>query len=138
MPTAGGAILDMFGQYLGVQPGVVSITLSGGSDGYPRHVHAIPAGLCSIVVANTWIQCPTVPGLGANYTVVAIVDGGSSNASPNLLSFSPPVITEVSGPGATNGPAAGGAAIHLHGVRRATSSSVPFPANSFTACQLES
>jgi hypothetical protein len=116
MPTAGGATVDITGQYLGLQPGVVSLVFSGGSLGYAHHTHTITPGSCTVVVPNTRIQCPTVEGVGANYTLQAVVHGGLSNHSPNLLSFSPPVINVVDGPGAVNGPAAGGAEILLHGV----------------------
>ncbi len=61
--------------------------------------------------------CPTPIGVGANYSVVITVDGGSSAPTTRLLSFAPPVIESLTGPGAVGAPAAGGAVVNLHGVR---------------------
>jgi hypothetical protein len=56
-----------------------------------------------------------VAGIGANYTVVVTVDGGMSSASTDALSYAPPVINSLGGPGATGADTAGGDAILLFG-----------------------
>jgi hypothetical protein len=67
--------------------------------------------------ARYYMVCPTPIGVGANYSVVITVDGGSSVPTTRLLSFAPPVIESLTGPGAVGAPAAGGAVVNLHGVR---------------------
>jgi hypothetical protein len=78
--------------------------------------HSLPPGSCTIVTPGTAIRCTTLPGVGANYTFVVTVAGGSSAASSGSLSYAPPIINSVDGPGAVRGPAAGGVYIYLHGV----------------------
>jgi hypothetical protein len=56
-----------------------------------------------------------VPGIGANYTFTVAVDGGVSNAHTDALSYAPPVINSLSGPGASGAGTAGGATIFLNG-----------------------
>ncbi len=60
-------------------------------------------------------RCTSAAGVGANYTVSVTVDGGASNASADALSYAPPVINSLSGPGALGASAAGGTVIVLNG-----------------------
>lgn len=116
LPTTGGAIVDITGSYLGVAASTISMAYYGGSSGRPVRAFSIASG-CTVVVPNSHIQCPSVAGVGANYTFVVTVAGGSSPNSTAMLSYSPPFISSVDGPGAVLGPAAGGAIVYLHGVR---------------------
>ncbi len=54
-------------------------------------------------------------GIGANYTFVVTVAGGVSNASADALSYAPPVINSLNGPGASGAGTGGGAVIFLNG-----------------------
>ena len=78
--------------------------------------HSLGPGSCSIVTPGSAIRCVSAPGVGANYTSVVTVDGGASNVSTAKLSYAPPIINSVEGPGAVHGPAAGGVYIYLNGV----------------------
>ena len=117
LPTVGGALVDITGRNLGLTPSTLSLSYSGGSTGLALRTHAVPAGACTIVAPGTVVRCPTMPGVGANFSFVATVDGGSSDPSADLLSYSPPIITDVEGPGAVRGPAAGASLVYLRGVR---------------------
>jgi hypothetical protein len=78
--------------------------------------YVVPPGGCTLPSPGHVIQCTTVAGVGANYTFVVEVEGGGSAPSVDRLLYSPPIINSVDGPGAVNGPAAGGAVVYLHGV----------------------
>lgn len=116
LPTPGGALVDISGRHLGLTSSVVAMAYTGGSDGMARRTHPLPAGACTVVVPGASIRCPTLPGVGANFSFVVTVDGGDSAPSADTLSYSPPIIYSVDGPGAANGPAAGGVAVRLRGV----------------------
>jgi hypothetical protein len=115
LPTLGGATFDITGTGLGLTPTAVSVTYVGGSVGMARWSHTVPPGTCTIVSAGTALRCPSLPGVGANYTFTVTVDGGVSNASASTLSYAPPVINSLSGEGATGADTAGGAIIVLRG-----------------------
>jgi hypothetical protein len=53
--------------------------------------------------------------VGANYTFTVTVDGGTSAASADKLSYAPPVINALDGPGAAGATTSGGAVIFLNG-----------------------
>jgi hypothetical protein len=89
--------------------------LPGGSDGLLRRNHTLDPGTCTIVSPGAAIRCTTVPGVGANYTFVVAVDGGSSEPSRTLLSYSPPVISGVDGQGAVRAYSGGGVTLLLYG-----------------------
>jgi hypothetical protein len=124
LPTTGGAVVDIVGSNLGVFASTISMAYYGGSIGRPVRGFTVPTG-CTVVVANSHIQCPSVAGVGANYTFVVTVAGGSSPNSTAMLSYSPPFISSVDGPGAVLAPAAGGVVVLLHGVRTSCVSLVP-------------
>ncbi len=117
LPTAGTASVDIKGARLGLLGSAISVNYGGGSLGLTARTHAVPAGACTVVVPGTFIRCPTLPGVGANYTFVVSVDGGASAPSAASLSYAPPIINSVEGPGAYNALAAGGMQILLQGVR---------------------
>ena len=83
------------------------------------HCHVHVQGLVVTCVSRLdWLsftRCTSVPGIGANYTFVVAVEGGVSNASTDALSYAPPVINSLSGPGASGADTAGGAVIFLNG-----------------------
>ena len=116
LPTTGGALVDITGSNLGVSASTISMSYYGGSTGRPVRAFSVPVGSCTVVIAGSRIQCPSVAGVGANYTFVVTVGGGASANSTAMLSYSPPFISSVDGPGAVLGPAAGGAVVFLHGV----------------------
>jgi hypothetical protein len=60
-------------------------------------------------------RCTSAAGVGANYTFTVAVDGGASSASADALSYAPPVINSLSGPGASGASTTGGAVIFLNG-----------------------
>lgn len=177
LPTTGGGLVDITGTNLGLAASTISLAYYGGSSGRPVRAYSVSTG-CTVVVPGTRIQCPSVAGIGANYTYVprcmcvwthrnccssfflcvdapwtwgahcvqslsrcfafaclwlllprfvVTVAGGSSPNSTAMLSYSPPFISSVDGPGALLGPAAGGAVIYLHGVRPATPASIFAP-----------
>lgn len=107
--------MDITGQNLGVQASAVSIVYSGGSTGFPRRTYTPSPGSCTIVDAGARLQCPTVPGVGANYTFVVVVDGTASAPSSNVLSYAAPVVGLVYGPGASGAPTGGGVPIFVSG-----------------------
>jgi hypothetical protein len=117
LPTVGGALIDVEGENLGLTPAAISLTYSGGSTGFLPRTHTLPPGVCTIVIPGSRLQCPSAPGVGANYTFRVTVDGGASSNSSMLLSYAPPFIGSIDGQGAVLGPAAGGAVVLLHGVR---------------------
>jgi hypothetical protein len=117
LPTSGGAFIDIKGINLGLASSAISVVYTGGSLGFAARTYTIERGACTIVAPGTFITCPSQPGVGANYTFIAMVDGGTSNVSTATLSYAPPIINSVDGPGAVNSPAAGGLSIQLSGVR---------------------
>jgi hypothetical protein len=122
MATPGGALVDITGQFMGLVASVIAVSYSGGSLGFPTRTFAVPPGSCTLTTPGAAIRCTSVPGVGANYSFVVAVDGGSSAPSQGpagLLSYSPPIINSVDGAGAVGGPAAGGVAVNLRGVRDA-------------------
>jgi hypothetical protein len=114
MPTAGGADVDITGRNLGLEASAVSLAYSGGSYGLAPRTYS-PTQPCVVVAAGTHLRCPSAPGVGANFTFVVTVDGGSSPASVRVVSYTQPAISSVDGPGATLAPAVGGVPIYLHG-----------------------
>ncbi len=60
-------------------------------------------------------RCTSTAGVGANYTFTVTVANGVSNTSADVLSYAPPVINSLSGPGASGAGTAGGAVIFLNG-----------------------
>jgi hypothetical protein len=115
LPTPGGSPVDIVGTDLGLSPSVVSVTYSGGSTGLPTRRYDIPSGNCTILTPGAHLLCPSLPGVGANYTFVVTVDGIPSAPSTDVLSYARPVISSVDGVGATFGPTRGGATVLLHG-----------------------
>lgn len=109
--------MDIRGARLGLVASAIALTYTGGSLGVATRTYAVPTGACTVVDPGTLIRCPTLPGVGANYTFVVTVDGGSSAVGAGFLSYAPPIINSVEGPGAYNGLAAGGMSILLQGVR---------------------
>ena len=56
-----------------------------------------------------------MPGIGANYSVIVVVDEGASNGSAAMLSYGAPVISRIDGDGAANAPGRGGSIVRLIG-----------------------
>jgi hypothetical protein len=115
LPTVGGATFDVTGTALGLTAAAITVTYAGGSDGMARRSHTLPPGTCAIVAAGTALRCPSLPGVGANYTFTVTVDGGVSDGSAATLSYAPPVISGLGGEGAAGADTAGGAFILLRG-----------------------
>ncbi len=115
LPTVGGATFDVAGTALGLTAAVITVTYAGGSDGMARRSHTLPPGACTVVAAGTALRCPSLPGVGANYTFTVTVDGGVSDGSAASLSYAPPVINSLGGEGAAGADTAGGAVIVLRG-----------------------
>jgi hypothetical protein len=117
LPTVGGAgsTVDIRGLYLGLQPSAVAVTYSGGSDGHASRTYTTPGGACTILAPGTAIRCPMQPGVGANYTFAVTVGSGVSRPSTGVLSYAPPVINSVDGPGADRGLTTGGVPVLLRG-----------------------
>jgi hypothetical protein len=115
LPTSGGGVVEVVGEHLGLTSSVVALSYAGGSHGMTRRSYA--AGPCTVMSPGVRIHCPAQPGVGANYTFVVTVDGGSSSDSVDMLSYATPVINAVEGPGSVDCPAAGGVPIFLRGVR---------------------
>ncbi len=72
--------------------------------------------------AHTNITCDTVPGVGISHKVFLIVDSQAlvgpypeSNATSQLLSYMPPVITRMYGPGSKNADTSGGQLVYIEG-----------------------
>jgi hypothetical protein len=115
LPTVGGATFDVMGTDLGLTPSAISVSYAGGSDGMLLRSHTLAPSSCTIVSPGTALRCPSLPGVGANYSVTVVVDGGMSDASASRLSYAPPVINSLSGEGATGASTTGGAFIFLRG-----------------------
>jgi hypothetical protein len=116
LPTAGGGLVDVLGERLGLIPATITLAYSGGSPGLPQRTFQLPPGACTVVTPGAHLRCPTLPGAGSSYTFTVTVDGGASAPSVGTLSYSAPVLTAVEGPGAVQGPARGGAPITFRGV----------------------
>jgi hypothetical protein len=114
LATVGGTPVDITGHHLGMAVASVSMAYTGGSTGLATHTYT-PADACVVVSAGTRIRCPAAPGVGANYSFVVTVDGGSSAPSARQLSYTQPTISAIEGPGATLAPAIGGVPIVLRG-----------------------
>jgi hypothetical protein len=115
MPTVGGASIDITGTDVGLTSSVVTVRLTGGSAGLSRRSHTLPPGACTVVHPGTTLRCPSAPGVGANYSFVVAVDGGASDPSADTLSYAPPGINALDGPGSAGAPARGGSFIYLRG-----------------------
>jgi hypothetical protein len=115
LPTAGGATFDITGTGLGLSPDAITVSYAGGSDGMLQRSFTLPPSSCTILSPGSSLRCPSLPGVGANYSVSVAVDGGMSDASATRLSYAPPVINGLSGEGAAGGRTAGGAFIFLRG-----------------------
>ena len=107
LDTAGGSAIVVHGSNLGLVPSVVTLSYNGGSLGMTRRSYT--ASACVVLVGGVQISCTSVPGVGANYSVTVTVDGFASNASVDVVSYGPPIISSVEGTGATLAPAAGNA-----------------------------
>jgi hypothetical protein len=117
LPTVGSAVIDVVGFNLGLVSSAISVVYTGGSLGLMSRSHTVDQGACTVAAPGTYIKCPSQPGVGANYSLSVVVDGGASAASAAVLSYAPPIINSVDGPGALGCPTAGGVAVHLQGVR---------------------
>jgi hypothetical protein len=114
LPTSGGGTIVVTGRNLGLEPGVVELEYAGGSAGMVRRTYLVRAGGCALGSPGTELRCGSLEGVGANYTFRVSVHGGSSVASADTLSHSPPTITSIDGEAAVQG-SAGGTTVVLHG-----------------------
>ncbi len=112
MPTVGGAAVDIAGRYLGLDAAMVSASLSGGFVGDPQHDYV--ATDCRVVTRGELLRCQSPAGVGGNYTWRVTVDGGVSEPSTDMLSFTVPTVSFVDGPGARS-PTRGGVWVRLLG-----------------------
>lgn len=117
--------MDIKGRNLGLESAVVTVVYSGGSLGMATRTYTVPSGNCTVLNPGLELRCQTLPGVGANYTFVVVVNGSSSAPSANMLSYSAPLVNSVDGPGAVAGLAAGGALVVLRGVR--VHQQIPYP-----------
>jgi hypothetical protein len=115
MSTAGFTIVDIVGANIGVDPNAVSISYSGGSPGLARRTYEPPRNSCTIVISGARIRCATSPGVGTGYRFVVNVGDAASSPSVHTLSYGPPSLASVSGPGALLASAGGGSVIFLSG-----------------------
>jgi hypothetical protein len=113
LPTPGGGVIEVSGTNVGLASAAVALSYAGSLPGLPRRSYT--SASCVVVRAGAVVQCSTPPGIGAEFAVVLDVDGGASEPSAGTVSYAPPAITSVSGPGAEGGPAVGGAEILLQG-----------------------
>jgi len=109
LDTAGGDALVVDGSNLGALGTPVMVTYGGA--GHDRY----RATQCVVSVAHQQIKCLTTHGVGAGHRVVVTVGGQTSAPSDDVLSYSPPELTSVSGLGATEAETAGGEEVLLHG-----------------------
>ena len=100
LSTTGTSLVDIRGEQLGVQAAAISLRYTGGSLGLPSRTYTLGPGVCTVIAAGLHIRCPTKPGVGANYTFVVTVNGTDSEESARTLSYTPPSVGGVYGPGA--------------------------------------
>jgi IPT/TIG domain len=101
VPTSGGVSIVIRGSYLGIEDGVISMRYSGGLPEVPRHTYL--STTCRVISPNSVVSCETVPGVGGNYSLHALVDGGPSNNSTTLFSYLPPTVSGLAGNGSVGG-----------------------------------
>lgn len=101
IPTYGDVEIDIRGSFLGISDSAVQMVYSGGSDGRTRRT--LISSSCFVIEPNVRVVCLAVPGVGANYSVQLIVDGGVSNNSSDMLSYSAPTVNQLFGNGSANG-----------------------------------
>ena len=117
LPTMGGGLLTIAGRNLGRTtswPLALQVTLSGAVDGQASRQIVMSWSACSLLQEGTQLQCVVPPGVGGNYTTVVQYDGGASAPSADRVSYAPPVIRRLDGPG-TNANTTGNASITLYG-----------------------
>ncbi len=70
MPTIGGTYVDIFGQYLGLDPAVISATLSGSisSSLGPLPQRTFTASPCVVVTPLLHVKCVSPSGAGGNFS----------------------------------------------------------------------
>lgn len=130
LPSTGLAPIDITGSNLGLDPRYLAVYYhsnhsSGVVGGLSARNYSIPAGLCVIIDPGAHIQCPSVPGVGANLTFVVVVGGGVSAPSRQLLSYTRPAISAIHFVGASKSPTSGGALIVFEGANLGPASVTP-------------
>ena len=94
--TDGGEMIYLNGDYFGVQGQAPDpIVLNYGRQNFHTFTTT-----CTVMITQTVLSCPTIPGAGFNFSYVVTVDGQSSstdNEMGNFLgSYSPPVLFAIS------------------------------------------
>lgn len=110
MNTKGGDFVILTGDNFGTTDGFVSANYGPSSN--PAQYQAIS---CTIVDAHVKIKCLTIGGSGTDLKWTVIVAEQSSNLSTDSLSYEPPVILGLSGPGAAFALTRGGQKTYLTG-----------------------
>jgi hypothetical protein len=98
MPTAGGVAVTITGSWLGLNSSAVSMVYTGGLAGQAQHTYT--SHDCTVLRAGAEVACMAVAGVGGKYSFQLLVDGGRSEPSVDTLSYAPPTITGLLGPGA--------------------------------------
>lgn len=70
---------------------------------------------CALTTEHTQLRCTTAAGAGANLSWRVVVNGQASADLASTLSYQPPVLDLVYGPGANQGSTEGGDAVYVSG-----------------------
>jgi hypothetical protein len=101
IPTSGGVSIAIRGAYLGIDETLISMRYSGGLPDVPRHTYL--STTCRVISPNAVVSCETVPGVGGNYSLQLLTDGGPSNTGTTLFSYLPPTVSGLAGNGSIGG-----------------------------------
>ena len=110
LPTTGATLLFVTGSNFGSANTNLTLTLSSGYSSDPS-LAAYAWGPCTLITPHTAMACMLPPGVGTNLYVSAALGGRQGLSAPLStvsLSYAPPVITGISGPGALLASTAGG------------------------------
>ena len=101
LATVGGTQFLIRGSNLGLHPTPIVVRYENRVSGFRARSHSTLPNECQVLSPGTLIRCPSVAGLGVNYTFSVSVDRGQSPFSKDMLSYAAPVISSVDGPGSS-------------------------------------
>jgi hypothetical protein len=115
-PTTGGAAIYITGTQFGTIASNPSILFVYGPVGNMRYT----AASCTVTAqlpSTPTITCYSAPGVGSNHVAQIILNGQSSPVfNLTTISYAPPSLTSLAGPGAVNGDTRGNQTVLLNGL----------------------
>lgn len=108
LACAGGDAVRLIGARLGRKGDDVRMKYTNG-------VYTFESAACDVVIDLVEVVCRSVAGVGTGYSVWVIVDGVSSRVADQRLSYAAPVVTSLTGVGASGGSTRGGDVVVIGG-----------------------